>query len=207
MAHFNEILIGRWNRFLQKLLSMKGGPPAPQLASEIGPTFEMENPPVENRYLLGWDRYAILITGPANPGTNSGCRLRNPVGSNVVIVIEGIEINTSVGDTAIVIDHGATTLDNANVLAPAAFRLDARSRPRSTAVLSVTSAGNPGGLPNNIALVAVTNTQSRGFIADEHQEITVLPGDAIQVRSNAVNTALTSSFMWRERLLEESERT
>jgi hypothetical protein len=206
MARFNEILIGRWNRFLQKLLSMKGGPPAPQLASEIGPTFEIENPPVENRYLLGWDRFGILLSAPANVGTNSGSRLRNPAGSNVVIVIEAIEIDLTVADNLVVIDHGAIATDNSTVLAPAVFRLDARSRPRSTAILSVTAAGNPGGLPNNLAIVGVSNTQSRGYITDEHQEITVLPGDAIQVRTNATNVQLNASFIWRERLLEESER-
>jgi len=35
MAKFNEILAGRYNRFLQKLFQMKGGPPSAQLSSEI----------------------------------------------------------------------------------------------------------------------------------------------------------------------------
>jgi len=35
MAVYNEIGIGRWNRFIQKLTDIKGSPPARQLASEI----------------------------------------------------------------------------------------------------------------------------------------------------------------------------
>ncbi len=49
MALFNEILVGRYNRFLQRLLSMKGHPPAPQLASEIQPNFDVESVPAEIR--------------------------------------------------------------------------------------------------------------------------------------------------------------
>jgi hypothetical protein len=40
----------------------------------------------------------------------------------------------------------------------------------------------------------------------EHQELTLLPGDSYSL-SATPNTALQAGFWWRERFLEESERT
>jgi len=45
------------------------------------------------------------------------------------------------------------------------------------------------------------------FIGTDIQEITLLPGDALQVEDTVVNQQVVVSFIWRERLLEESERT
>src|SRR5258708_26699837 len=36
MARFNEILVGRYNRYLQKLLGIKGPPPSAQRSPEVG---------------------------------------------------------------------------------------------------------------------------------------------------------------------------
>ena len=40
MALYNEILVGRFNRGLQKFLSIKGGPPAPQRPMSLEQTIE-----------------------------------------------------------------------------------------------------------------------------------------------------------------------
>jgi len=45
------------------------------------------------------------------------------------------------------------------------------------------------------------------FIIDTIHEWPLLPGEAIQITDASVNVQLTASFRWRERLLEESERT
>src|SRR6266481_932188 len=61
MAVYNEIGIGRWNRFIQKLTDIKGSPPARQLASEIvfhHGIFSGE----ENRYLESWDLFGVGAT-------------------------------------------------------------------------------------------------------------------------------------------------
>src|SRR5260370_2123300 len=79
MARFNEILVGRYNRFLQRLLSMKGGPPAPQLASEIQPQMDVEALPVELRFLLGWHLYQNTVSQGASVGNAAGVQIRNPL--------------------------------------------------------------------------------------------------------------------------------
>ncbi len=87
MAVYNEIGIGRWNRFIQKITDIKGSPPARQLASEIvfqHPIFHGQ----ENRYLESWDRFGVgLSVGPI-AAQQSGLRLVNPSGSNVIAVVE-----------------------------------------------------------------------------------------------------------------------
>src|SRR5438034_3476406 len=99
MARFNEILVGRYNRFVQKLLSMKGDAPVPQLASEfqpIIPTFSG----VENRYLEGWDRFSITLSQTAVAAQTNGLQFRNPAGSNVIAVFEKWAfLSNGVGDT------------------------------------------------------------------------------------------------------------
>src|SRR5258708_15624953 len=85
-AVYNEIGIGRWNRFIQKITDIKGSPPARQLASEIvfkHPIFSGQ----ENRYLESWDLFGVGITVGAIAGQSSGLRLRNPSASNVIAVL------------------------------------------------------------------------------------------------------------------------
>jgi hypothetical protein len=93
MARFNEILVGRYNRLLQKLYSMKGPVPAPQLASEISTTFNLFNGP-ENRYLESWALFQRAIIFAAVAAQVNAVRLRNPAGSNVVGVVTLIQLAT-----------------------------------------------------------------------------------------------------------------
>src|SRR5260370_3026691 len=96
MARYNEILTGRYNRLLQKLLQMKGGPPAPQLASEISPQLSIPDLGVESRFHLGWNRFGFAINTAAGVGTASAAQFRNPPNSKVIRVIHKILVETSV---------------------------------------------------------------------------------------------------------------
>ena len=59
----------------------------PQLSSELQASFPFFNG-VENRYLEGWDLFGFLIGAlPGGIGNRSAIRLRNPVASNVLVVI------------------------------------------------------------------------------------------------------------------------
>src|SRR5689334_14381216 len=97
MARFNEILVGRYNRFAQKLLQIKGDAPVPQLAGDIQLSMPLYSG-AENRYLESWDRYGVGVLVAAQVGINSGARLRNPLGANLVIVVERIVVSEPAGD-------------------------------------------------------------------------------------------------------------
>jgi hypothetical protein len=203
VARFNEILVGRYNRFLQKLLSMKGSPPAPQLSSEIITSLNLFHG-VENRYLEGWERFAAAVGPTGAAGQSAAIALRNPAGSNVVAVIEQIFMWAAA--TANVSIQRNVTADLGTVVSLTSNRIpDTRQRPSPTIIESTSTAGVTTGVTMfSVSLIA---NQVFALISDENQEFPISPGDGIQLIDNTLAQQLNVSFLWRERILEESERT
>lgn len=204
MARVNEIFSGRYNRFMQKLFSMKGGPPAPQLASEV----QMVHPlfhGVENRGLEGWDRFGILGSATGGAGQNAAVRFRNPAGSGMVAVVEKLTVFITVADNNFLLEQGAAAADLSNLIALNITRWDARGRSGPTAILSQQPAAL--GLLQNVKHQAALGVQVMyDYISSHDQEMPVLPGDAIQLRTVSLNLTLISSWWWRERAIEDSEK-
>lgn len=209
MAKYNEILVGRFNRGLQKLLAIKGDAPVAQVAGEITPVISIHHG-VENRFIDGWNRFAAGAQANPAVGNVSPVRFRNPFGSNVVAVLEKIQVSTFMnnlnttmrlslggGPTAI-LDTG----DLANAVPSVSF--DTRWEGLATCKVSQQSvtATNPG-LMMRWALLINTVVD---LIQDENQEIQVLPGTNLQVENDLGNMQNDVSFVWRERFLEDSER-
>jgi hypothetical protein len=206
MAKFNEILVGRYNRFLAKLFGMKtGGAVIPQLASEVQPVFPFFNG-AENRYLEGWDRFVGGGTIGAVALNQSAYRLRNPTGSNVMAVVEKWAAVTSLGQI-LIFSGGTATADLAVV--GTGSGLDPRGRKNSTC--KITSQNNAAAAPGltgafTIDAPIVLASSPWNFVRFENQEIPLLPGSALQLVDNTVNADLNFSVMWRERALEDSEQ-
>ncbi len=206
MARFNEIQVGRYNRYLQKLLSMKGDAVAPTLSPEISPHFLLEDIGVEIRYLLGWDLFGVAVSQPAVALVQSGVRVRNPLGSNVVVVLEKITVMGGSSE-ALSFSRATISTDLATVVALGNQRLDARSRPSPTLILSRDASGAVGDLATLISTGGVSAANVPfDYVQTDHQEIPILPGDAMQFIGTLVNTALLVGLRWRERFLEDSER-
>lgn len=204
MARFNEILVGRYNRFLQKLLSMKGAASLVTLSDEMMAVWPFFHG-VENRYLEGWDVFGAAVGQVAVVGQTNAIRWRNPVGSNVLIVIEALWVGGNTGGTNSfnLFSGGGITTDLATLLPVTASRLDARSRPNPT--LSISSAAPiPGSPPNQFQ--SVTPFNQLNLINTENQEMPLLPGDAMQCNAAVLNVANAIALKWRERFLEDSER-
>lgn len=211
MARYNEILVGRYNRFLQKLFGMKGGAPAPQLSSDVQTVLQLFSG-VEHRYLEGWDRFGLLQNVPAVALNTSGVRFRNPAVSNVVAVFEKIVLTGFI--VSVTLAHGTAIAD----LATAGLvntRLDPRGRAQSTVIETFqNNAVAVPGLTNTVNLYETINNTVAGaggevsdVILTINQEIPLLPGDALQATADGVNAQINVAAIWRERLLEESERT
>jgi len=207
MAVYNEIGIGRWNRFIQKITDIKGSPPARQLASEIvfqHPIFHG----AENRYLESWDRYGLSFNVGAAAGNVSAIQLRNPSGSNIIAVFEKVELsNGNAAAQFSVVSSGIAAADLAVVSGSPNIRLDPRGRSAPSLILSGqnTTAALPSLLAQTGAILLAQNT-TYDSIQDTLHEFPVLPGDAIRVNSQLANAALNVCFMWRERFLEPPER-
>lgn len=207
MAIYNEILVGRFARGLQKLFGIKGSVPAKQLSGEVMPMHPLLNG-AENRYLEGWSRFMNGANLAGSAGNVNGVRLRNPATSNVVVVFEKLGLNNpSASAYAITLSFGPSTTDLPSPFAQTGARLDNRGNPSPSLVASFTQVPAITALASSFLVGNVAVNAFYDFIGTDIQEITLLPGDAIQIQSNVVNLQSMWTWMWRERFLEESERT
>ena len=199
---FNEILVGRLNRYAQKLLQIKN-----TALRSLSPDLQTVLPlyvGVEDRYLQGWNRYAQDFLQSAVAAQFSLGEIRNPKNSGVIIVIESVIIRSGATQTN-GISVQATTADQTTVSTGQVIRLDPRGGPTPSAILSI--GGNATEPTTNAAnnFAAVVASTSFQFIQNPNQEWTVLPGDAFFIFTAAVNLILSASVVWRERVLESSE--
>ncbi len=205
MARYNEILVGRFNRGLQKLFGMKGEVPAPQLSSEVQPGV-LFGDVVEHRYIESYNRYGNANAPTGIAGQVPAAQIRNPDGSNVVAVIESLTLSTSVADLVqMEIASGLGALATVQT----SVRLDARQQvAQGNLVVSSTTSGN--GLIAAASIFRLIQTLANGasqeLILTENQELTLLPGDGIRWAMQVVAATMRSTLVWRERFLEESER-
>lgn len=210
MAVYNEILVARYNRLLQKLTAIKGGPPAAPLGAEIMPVLPLEDFGAENRSIAGWDRFGLNTQAAAGVGLLAKVQIRNPADSVTVAVIEKLAfllIGATQDFPTVLI--ATTNVDLVTVISTNGARFDPRGRRGSKLVVSIaTTAGGLGGFiiwngtgsgANGSGIVEVITTRN--------QEIPLLPGDSLALVGSVANTPLTPSFFWRERFLEDSERS
>jgi hypothetical protein len=202
MAIYNEILVARYARMLQKLFGTKGGVPTKQLAGEIMSVFPIFAG-VENRYLEGWERFGVGLIIAANVATKSGVQLRNPAGSNVVAVIEKMTVQTQGPQERLSV--GVSFAAQVELTNPVGVQaLD--SRGRATGSLIASTSNNTTDLTVFFGIIAAANAIPYDVILDENQELPMLPGTTYRILGENTNTDLTINLIWRERILEESER-
>lgn len=206
MGHFNEILTGRFNRFVQKHFSMKGREGAPTLAADIGMTMNFQSG-IENRYLEGWDHFGFTTLSAAFAANLNSPQLRNPVGSGVVAVVTRAVYNVTVADPTctLVFSRNATT-DQPSPHSAQGW--DNRGRPSSSIILSDNSGAARVAIANQIN-IAGFNAQANVSLEMilPGLEVPLLPGEIIAIQSGAVNVAVLYTWWWRERALESSELT
>jgi hypothetical protein len=196
----NLIQTGRFNRLFQKFFSIKGTANVTEVGAEILPVFAIPYG-VEHRYLEGWNRFGIARSQVGGAGTVASVRLRNPAGSNIVAVFERINAGGALADTAALL-IGASGADLATILA-APFRVDPRGQPNSSLIASANTAAGAG--PNTILFGQIVPNAEVDFVNTHDQEIPLLPGDVLEIRSGTNNQTIQVSFLWRERAMEESE--
>jgi hypothetical protein len=210
MAIFNEIHSGRFNRALQKIFVIKGSPPVRQLAGEVVPAVQLFYG-AENRYLEGWNRFAWSFqNGPSAAQTN-GMRLRNPATSNLVAVLEKVSFFSTNSAMSIILSAGDNNPDLETIAAVSPMPLDNRQGPAGTHTSNLIA--STGALSPPVQRVLFQGNSGVGawvitdVVMDENQEIPILPGRSVTLQQTTVNTTLIGNYIWRERLLEESERT
>jgi hypothetical protein len=208
MAIYNEILVGRFSRSIQKLFGMKGGAAVRQVAGEVSISHALRSGR-ENRFLEEWFLFGARAQIAGIAAQDSVARFTNPAGSNIVAVIESLKV-AGTANTEMTVEYSNSPQANlTNVSSNANF--DKRSKPAdvgnngATCTLSITN--NIGQIGVIFDDIVVGSTTSPELINYEEQEITLFPGTALQVRTLTLNVSLGVTLRWRERLLEDSERS
>jgi hypothetical protein len=226
MARFNEILVGSYNRTLQKVFGMKGPPVAPQLASEVQPVFPFPHGK-ENHYHLGWNHFAgIIAVGAQGAGLIGGIKLRNPKNSNVIIVIYQwwfMDIVNLVQEQFVIAYAHTNPASNQNndltLNNPPFLSEDVRAGGgqftqqggSGTGSVGLISSGSLTATPPPIGhwRGSITGGDGKGYIRaianTEDEKFVLAPNDAIMGFSLTANNSFTSGLRWKERLLEDSE--
>jgi len=209
MAIYNEILSARFGNALKKALSMKGATPTKQLSGELTPILGMQWG-VGERWLEGWNRFALAIQQTAVGGNASGIRWRNPSGSGVIAVMEKISYpNLTASANSVIFQQGSVTTDLSTTIATTNTPLDGRQQSTgSTLILSkqASAASVPAIQTDNKFVIQQPIAGYADLILYDNQEIPILPGFGMQALLSTVNLELDVNIMWRERYLEESER-
>ena len=209
MARFNEILTGRFNRALQKTLSMKGPASTAQLGSELMPVLQF---PLggEFRYLEQWNLFGIGVDLAPVAANNGAFQIRNPVGSNIIAVVHSLVFSNDTPALNIVDIEGPTPLTTDLGTINTGVRLDGRLGGLNYAQSTILSSQNTaplGAIPGStVSGLYVLGINGNPINVLEQIEIPLLPGDVFRMRNRVVNAELTLTMFWRERFLEESER-
>jgi hypothetical protein len=209
MAIYNEILTGRYARALQKLFSMKGPVPMKQLSGEL-----MTVLPIfwgaEARYLEGWGLYGFFGSVAAVAANISGHNLRNPVGSNVIAVFTKISVYPAAGAAGrALVSVGVSAADLVTPISLANVALDSRGPVNAPSLIYTQQNTTPtiASLNNTLFVGNQNATVPQDAILQDDQEFPLLPGSALRVTGDTVNQTVQVALWWRERFLEESERT
>lgn len=216
MAMYNEILSGRYNRLLQKMLSMKGAAPAPQLGGDISAGIELESDRPEWGFLSGDIRFSSVGAIAAAATFNSRLRFR-VTAPNMLYVLEGLLVSAG-GVTTVEVYTGGVSY-NINLTGGI---LTSKSR-------DLRFAEKPSGSQTGSSLVgSFTNgdTATAGQLVQEMQVLANSPvwlpmpymlcspagqggvvaiPQGFDVRAGTVNIALIVTAYWRERQIEEGE--
>jgi len=206
VARFNEILTGRHNRFFQKLFSMKGGPPAPQLSTEVQPNFDVEQGPIETRFLKGEYVYGLSLVGAVVAAQFSFMQLRNPPSSGVIATVESIFMFNISGPQQYVIQFGQPGANDASIALTRSR--DGRQQAKSSIIASTGNTTVGTQIGTTIAQLGVSGANVTERFPGVLDGVLVLtPGDEVRVITLIAATQDFYSFLWRERLIEDSEKS
>jgi len=202
MALFNEIQVGRFSAMLQKICSIKGAAPAPQLAGEIMPTLPLEVDRPEWKYLanerLAWG----AGTQAAVVGEKGHVQLYLPADAgDMLLVVERIHVAIGAGGTVFV-GHLDAELSGGSLQAASGFR-DGRLPRGSTATAAEVRYNSYGANQITTVLAHLRMGTNIERIISEPIVLTRGTGVCLACTSNEVGIYVT--FFWRERKIELDE--
>jgi hypothetical protein len=187
---FNEILEGGFNQVITQRLGMKGGAAAPAVAPEVFPTMALEVDRPEWGWLKGEAIIGHFTFVAAAVGVRSALQLYVPGDRDIICTVQNIScITTDAVRIERAIGIGGTVGPwTPEVTNPRDFRYP----PQGAGTLLETIQDTPSGN----GLIAVLNNVQPTFT----DPIVITPNTSLLVMTENLNTALSVSIQWRERV-------
>lgn len=205
MSMYNEVLAPRYNRLLQKLLSMKGGAPAPQLSGDISAGITLETDRPEWGFLSGEFRAQMLKTRAADAANFSTVGIFNGSTSGVLGVVEGVWIINNTGAVAQWVVRLGCTTALGNVVR--ALSTDQRWVGKSSTLNlgdNVEAASTGTAIGQYILQVGQSLYVPLNIVLPPNSSVQPIPTNVV-VAGSAINLGVLAVFVFRERQLEASE--
>jgi len=204
MASFNEIQVGRLNAVLHKLLDMKEGAPAPQLAGDVVPSIILENDRPEFHFLGNSRLCGGGLYRAGQAGFYNKVALSNPAGSGVLCIVERFDVFASTNGQIDMMGVDAVSL----VGSQNGYLFDTRyggnawslsTFPTCQITFEETAFAGYG-----VNVQVYRNTANTTMTIDK-PNIILGPGTGIMLENQIVANAMGVNLWWRERALEPSE--
>lgn len=208
MALYNEVLAGRYNRLLQRLLNMKGGPPAPQLSGDIAAGIELESDRPEWGFLNGEQRFQYNILQGAGGAVTTDAVFR-AASNDTLIVIEAIILSSDISNR-----FDIDMLDNLAAMANVGSN-EPRDQRNGMTAPNTSGGGHISSTTGGPALASTVFTIRNGGGAGSvivpcfwalMKRSTSVNTPGIKIKTAANNCELGVTIWTRERALEEGER-
>ncbi|MHC4067050.1 MAG: hypothetical protein ACYSUI_21445 [Planctomycetota bacterium] len=197
----NDIQVGRYSELLHKLLGITEGSPAPSLAPELLATLVLETDRPEWGYLGGERLCWGQVTPTPAVGARSLVQLHNNHISDLLIVVDGLELSTGANLT-FVVGHLDTLASGGGVtVGTTGFRDGRYARGVAASGRVYSDEGAALALDRELYNVRVLANTSR-FIP---LSVVLPPGTGFAALTFTTNQAFTGSFLWRERAMTSNE--
>lgn len=197
---FNQILQPRWAGALVRSFAMKvQGSPAPTLAPEIAPSFDVNDREASLAFLRQEKLTGHAQYIAAGVGFYSSYQVRVPAASDVMLVVEGIMGWTPTQTVRCGIIVASSDLANSGRCAIADTRWNGVSgQTASRYSYQNNSAGSVVGTTNVFWLPALA-------VGYNPCQIVLTPGFGLVIECTVVNNAMLAGFVGRERALPPEE--
>ena len=196
-----ELQQNRYDRLLRRVGNLIGAKSMVNDAlGELFPMIDVENVPGELLALqptdLGWCSTKLFATA----AVRNHHQLFNPARSNVLLVVTTVTFNSSASSEF----RFSNFIAALTTLAGNERRRDTRAGTLAGVVAQSRTAQDAvsGGLDYRFQS---TNTEGK-TLTDSNGLAILFPGTGLTITSQTLNIDSTVSFMWRERVFEESER-
>jgi len=197
VAEFNQLLASSFADFIRRrfgedvLLSA--------IAPELIPVIALQMDRPEWSWLLGESPLALALQQPLNAAQNSAFQIRNPPGSNVLVMVDEAEVAPGASAEVALCVQQVSAADMTTLAGTNVGRDTRLGGNRGIAVVSS---------QNN---VAVTNLIRRALLLAQttwvwrNLGVALAPGSSLQVVTFTNNINLDGSFSWRERRVRPEE--